>query len=147
MTRLRGFRGGLTAATLLQNMRELLSTPDTTVQWVFGNFSWKSMGDMFPLLRPKSDHLVDYRALYAANARDVEQGTAASVESLTAVVAKMFAIDAKGVDATTPLTQFGLDSLLAVELSATLRKTFNIKLTQMELLGGITIEKILARAQ
>jgi len=98
------------------------------------------------MLLSKSDHLIDYRAQQSSGA-EVEAGSSVSLESVSAIIAKMFSLDITKMEATTPLTQYGLDSLLAVELSATLKKKFNLKLTQMELLGGLTVEKIVARAQ
>jgi len=69
-----------------------------------------------------------------------------SLESLAATVAKVFGSNEK-IEPTIPLTQLGLDSLMAVELSSTLKKTYGIRVTQMELLGGLTIAKILEKAE
>jgi acyl carrier protein len=117
---------------------------ESVVQWVFGNFNFKHLGEQFPFMKSKVEHLIDYRAHHDSG--DGTGETAVSVESLTRLVAKLFGIEPSSINPAAPLTQLGLDSLLSVELSSNLKKTFDIKLSQMELLGGLSIEKILERA-
>jgi NADPH:quinone reductase-like Zn-dependent oxidoreductase/SAM-dependent methyltransferase/acyl carrier protein/short-subunit dehydrogenase len=144
MSRLRGLQAGLTVRRVLEQVRTMLTRNDESVQWVFGNFAFKPLVETFPMLRAKCDHLVDYRIAVVND--DGAGKTVVSIETVTAAVARLFAVDAKTIEAQAPLTQLGLDSLLAVELSSTLKKNFDVKFTQMELLGGVSIEKIVARA-
>eukprot|EP01122_Echinamoeba_exundans_P006243 TRINITY_DN1719_c0_g3_i2.p1 TRINITY_DN1719_c0_g3~~TRINITY_DN1719_c0_g3_i2.p1 ORF type:complete len:2443 (-),score=702.65 TRINITY_DN1719_c0_g3_i2:40-7368(-) len=144
MSRLRGLQAGLTVRRVLEQIRTMLARNDESVQWVFGNFAFKPLVETFPMLRAKCDHLVDYRIAVVSD--DSAGKTVVSIETVTAAVARLFAVDAKTIEAQAPLTQLGLDSLLAVELSSTLKKNFDVKFTQMELLGGVSIEKIVARA-
>lgn len=143
MSRLRGLQAGLTVRRVLEQIRTMLTRNKESLQWVFGNFAFKPLVETFPMLRAKCDHLVDYRI---AVVNDDAGKTVVSVETVTAAVARLFAVDPKTIEAQAPLTQLGLDSLLAVELSATLKKNFDVKFTQMELLGGVSVEKIVARA-
>jgi len=171
ITRKRGLQGGLTAKLVLDNMKaQLLSTLPSSKQmsqWIYGNFEFSNLAEQFASLRPKVYHLFDHtptancaftqilcpcvvangRLFCVCNAAGASDGaTTLSVENLTSLVAKVFGVDASKVDSSAPLTQLGLDSLMAVELSATLKKAFNIKLTQMELLGGMSILKIYQKA-
>jgi NADPH:quinone reductase-like Zn-dependent oxidoreductase/acyl carrier protein len=145
MSKLRGLHGGLTSVGVLEQLRTMITNP-THVQWIHGNFDFRSLGDTFPLLKSKADHLVDYRMkLGAADAG--AGGNVASIESVTLIVARLFSVDPKTIDPSAPLTGLGLDSLMAVELASTLKKSFGIQTTQMELLGGMSIEKIVSKAQ
>jgi acyl transferase domain-containing protein/NADPH:quinone reductase-like Zn-dependent oxidoreductase/NAD(P)-dependent dehydrogenase (short-subunit alcohol dehydrogenase family)/SAM-dependent methyltransferase/acyl carrier protein len=141
--RLRGVSSGLTSKQVFEQIR-LMVSEESVVQWVFGNFNFKHLGEQFPFMKSKVEHLIDYRAHHDSG--DGTGETAVSVESLTRLVAKLFGIEPSSINPAAPLTQLGLDSLLSVELSSNLKKTFDIKLSQMELLGGLSIEKILERA-
>jgi acyl carrier protein len=46
------------------------------------------------------------------------------------------------VDVNEKLTSYGVDSLLAVEISSMLNKTFGIKISQMDILSGITVAQL-----
>jgi acyl carrier protein len=145
----RGLKAGLTARMVLEEVRVILSQPEKP-QWVFGDFVFKDLCSNFPCLAKQCDHLIDYRiAISSSNDASSSEDVASSlstIESMTAAVARLFAIDPKLMDVSAPLTEYGLDSLLAVELSATLKNSFGVKVTQMELLGGLSLEKISARS-
>jgi len=139
--RLRGLNGGLSCKQVFNQIRTMI-TQESTVQWVYGNFNFKNLSEQFPFIKSKVEHLIEHHSQQSAS-NDGEQ--VASIDSLTHLVARLFAVDPVTVSPSVPITQLGLDSLLSVELSTNLRKTFNIKLSQMELLGGLSIEKILER--
>jgi len=140
----RGLKAGLTAQMVLDEIRIILSQPEKP-QWVFGDFVFKDLCSNFPSLAKQCDHLIDYR-IALSNSTVSEGSTVSNLDSMASAVARLFAIDPKLMDTSAPLTEFGLDSLLAVELSAILKNSFGVKVTQMELLGGLSLEKISARA-
>jgi len=51
-------------------------------------------------------------------------------------------LDVKSIDPNEALTLQGLDSLMAVELSAGLKKKLNVTASQMALLGGLTVKQL-----
>jgi len=146
MVRLRGMNGGLTCKQVFNQIRTMI-TQESTVQWIFGNFNFKHLSEQFPFMKSKVEHLIEYRLQHSAGNDASGEHQVVSIESLTRLVARLFAVDPASIQPSVPITQLGLDSLLSVELSSNLKKSFDIKLSQMELLGGLSIEKIMERVQ
>jgi len=146
MVRLRGMNGGLTCKQVFNQIRTMI-TQESTVQWIFGNFNFKHLSEQFPFMKSKVEHLIEYRLQHSASNDASGEHQVVSIESLTRLVARLFAVDPASIQPSVPITQLGLDSLLSVELSSNLKKSFDIKLSQMELLGGLSIEKIMERVQ
>jgi acyl transferase domain-containing protein/NADPH:quinone reductase-like Zn-dependent oxidoreductase/SAM-dependent methyltransferase/NAD(P)-dependent dehydrogenase (short-subunit alcohol dehydrogenase family)/acyl carrier protein len=144
MVRLRGMNGGLTCKQVFEQIQRMI-THQSIVQWIFGNFNFKHLIEQFPFLESKVDHLIDYRTQHGVDREATGEQQTASIDSLKQLVARLLACDPRHIDPQVPLVQIGLDSLLAVELSSNLKKAFNIKVSQMELLGGLSIEKLLER--
>jgi acyl carrier protein len=65
-----------------------------------------------------------------------------TLETLKNMIAMMLQIEAKGMNENEKLTTYGVDSLLAVEISSLLAK-YGIQVSQMDILGGATISSIL----
>jgi len=75
----------------------------------------------FPMLSEKASHLIIRKS---------------------EVVVKMLQIEAKDMNENEKLTTYGVDSLLAVEISSLLSK-YGVQISQMDILGGATIASIL----
>jgi len=67
-------------------------------------------------------------------------------ESFIAKLSELIGISAEDVNVTAPLTDFGVDSLAAVELATWLKSELGIQTSQMEILGGVTIAQLLSRS-
>eukprot|EP01107_Rhizomastix_libera_P002301 TRINITY_DN139_c0_g2_i2.p1 TRINITY_DN139_c0_g2~~TRINITY_DN139_c0_g2_i2.p1 ORF type:complete len:2631 (+),score=774.09 TRINITY_DN139_c0_g2_i2:57-7949(+) len=66
-------------------------------------------------------------------------------EAFLGKLAELIGVDANTVNLDAPLTDFGVDSLAAVELATWLKTELGITTSQMEVLGGITSEQLLSR--
>ncbi len=60
-------------------------------------------------------------------------------------LSELVGIESSDVSANSPLTDYGVDSLAAVELATWLKNELHISTSQMEILGGITISQLVAR--
>jgi NAD(P)-dependent dehydrogenase (short-subunit alcohol dehydrogenase family)/acyl carrier protein len=56
-------------------------------------------------------------------------------------------LDVQSIDPKQPLVNYGADSLLSVDISVMLKQRFGIAVSQMEILGGLTIQQIKKKAQ
>jgi len=141
----KGFVAGLTSDSISLLLSEMV-THGHTVQYLHGQFDWHQVSSSYPALTTRFTHLVDYRALYSAN-DGADSGVALSAVSLSTLIGNMLGVASDSIDSSDSLTLQGLDSLLAVELSSVLKKKFNLNVSQMELLGGLSINDLLAKAQ
>ena len=154
----KGFAGGLTSQGVCLAVEAVVSDerPEYRVeparmqsrQQLLGGFDWEAVVASYPGLQTRFAQLVD-RTLRAAEGVGGEKGEgAATLETVKALVAGLLGLAVDKLDATEALTRQGLDSLLAVELSATLKKrVVGCNVSQMELLGGMTVEGIWEVAQ
>lgn len=57
-------------------------------------------------------------------------------QSIRGVCASALSLSPDAIEDTVPFTTYGLDSLTSVRLSGTLKKNFNLEITQMQLLSS-----------
>ena len=101
----------------------------------------------YPILTTRFAHLVDHTADCSSSSAS-DAASAVTIDSLRALIAGMLGLSGDQLDVSEPLTRQGLDSLLAVELSATLKKRCGgLNVSQMELLGGMSVEAILEASE
>jgi len=60
-------------------------------------------------------------------------------------IEKILQLDENTIDENEKLTTYGVDSLLAVEISSMLSKAFSLKVSQMDILGGATVKQLKAK--
>ena len=152
----KGFTGGLTTPSICHTVEAIVRDERQAFhqsvallpssQYLHGSFDWRSVCATYPILATRFAHLVDHTAdCSSASASDA--ASAVTVDSLRTLIAGLLGLSVDKLDATEPLTRQGLDSLLAVELSATLKKRCGgLNVSQMELLGGMSVEAIVEAA-
>ena len=149
----KGFTGGLTTASICHTVEAIVRDERSsfhsliallpTSQYLHGSFDWRSVCATYPILTTRFAHLVDHTADLSSSST-ADAGSTVNIDSLRALIAGLLGLSVDQLDVTEPLTRQGLDSLLAVELSATLKKRCGgLNVSQMELLGGMSVEAIL----
>jgi len=141
---MKGFAGGLTSWGVCQIVDTMLRD-DRYTQYVHGSLEWPTICDSYPIMNSRFNHLIDYTE--ANNTGASSSDNAVTLPTLAACIAGLLEIPADKIDTKEAITRQGLDSLLAVELSSTLKKKFGIVVSQMELLGGMSIEDVYKHAQ
>ena len=141
---MKGFAGGLTSAGVCKIIDAMLRD-DQHTQFVHGAVEWGMVTESYAIMQSRFNHLVDYTA--ANNAGGGSSDNAVTVDALKGAIAGLLEMNVDKLDAKEPITRQGLDSLLAVELSSTLKKKFGVTVSQMELLGGMSVEDIFKHAQ
>jgi len=91
----------------------------------------------YPMLAEKGSHLIVRKSEVVT-----KNSETLTLDTLRDMIAKMLQIEAKEMNENEKLTTYGVDSLLAVEISSLLSK-FGIQISQMDILGGATISSIL----
>ncbi len=65
---------------------------------------------------------------------------------LRATLAEVLALDPAQLEATTPLTRYGLDSVLAMDLSRRILRRYGVTIPVKTLLQGGTLEELAGQA-
>jgi len=141
---MKGFAGGLTSYGVCQIVDAMLRDPRWT-QYVHGSIEWPTVCETYPIMTSRFNHLIDYTAANSSGGGSADN--AVTLPTISAAVASLLEIPADKMDNKEAISRQGLDSLLAVELSSTLKKKFGIVVSQMELLGGMSVEDIFNHAQ
>ena len=141
MVESRGVLSGLTAHGVCRISESVLLRSASVAQYLHGSMDWSLVCQAFPSMASRAQHLIDF----SAPSRTGLGGSAAQSATLaevSAVVAALLDVPADKMDNTKSLSRQGLDSLLAVELSSSLKKRFGIAVSQMQLLGGMNVEDV-----
>lgn len=142
----KGFAGGLTSSGVAQVVDHAFLVDDTDeYQMLYGNFQMEDLVRSYPMLKTRLEHLIDH-TVSASNggSGNSSNGTEVTVQSVAAYISTLLATS--NLDVSESLTVQGLDSLLAVELSAGLKKQFGLVLSQLALLGGMSVKQIVESA-
>ncbi|CAF1508362.1 unnamed protein product [Adineta steineri] len=95
----------------------------------------------YPILKTRLEHLIDQTRLNSnANSGISTNGNEITIPSISTYISTLLATS--NLDVNEALTVQGLDSLLAVELSAGLKKQFGLVISQLALLGGLSVKQI-----
>lgn len=84
----------------------------------------------------------DCSGKHAASSKDIMSPSRVVVSALAERLARSLAIAANDVESSKRLDDYGVDSLIAVELRNWLAKDFSATLAVFEIMGGTTIERI-----
>jgi len=141
---MKGFAGGLTSHGVALITDAMLRDTRFT-QYVHGSVEWPTVCESYPIMTTRFNHLIDYTAANNSGASSADN--AVTLPALSACIAGLLEIPADKIDNKEAITRQGLDSLVAVELSSTLKKKFGITVSQMELLGGMSVEDVFKHAQ
>ena len=141
---MKGFAGGLTSFGVCQ-ITDLMLRDNRYAQYVHGAVDWTTVCESYPIMAARFNHLIDYTAANSSGAGSADN--AVTLTALSACIAGLLEMPADKIDNKEAITRQGLDSLLAVELSATLKKKFGVVVSQMELLGGMSVEDVFKHAQ
>jgi NAD(P)-dependent dehydrogenase (short-subunit alcohol dehydrogenase family)/acyl carrier protein len=143
----KGFAGGLTSSGVAQLVDHafLLDNDDDEYQMLYGNFQMEDLIRSYPILKTRLEHLIDHTVSNSnGNPGTSSNDNEVTVQSLAAYVSTL--LSTSNLDVTESLTVQGLDSLLAVELSAGLKKQFGLVISQLALLGGLSVKQIVESA-
>jgi acyl carrier protein len=91
----------------------------------------------YPILKTRLEHLIDH----TISNNNGSEGISSNCNELTLQSLTTY-ISTSNLDITESLTVQGFDSLLAVELSAGLKKQFGLDFSQLALLGGLSVQQI-----
>lgn len=116
-------------AALQQNSQTQFITP----------FNVKSLCDFNPALRPRMAFLIKHQS--EDDGFEVSPGESAA-HNIAKHVEKILQLDNGVIDVNEKLTSYGVDSLLAVEISSMLVKHFGVKVSQMDILSGVTVARL-----
>jgi acyl carrier protein len=142
----KGFAGGLTSTGVAQLVdHAFLNDNNDQYQMLYGNFQMEDLIRSYPILKTRLEHLIDHTI---SNNNGSEGSSSNSneltLQSLTTYISTL--LSTSNLDITESLTVQGLDSLLAVELSAGLKKQFGLVFSQLALLGGLSVQQIVESA-
>ncbi|CAF4138687.1 unnamed protein product [Rotaria socialis] len=141
----KGFAGGLTSLGVAELVDHVFLNDDIDHQLLYGNFQMEDLIRSYPMLKTRLEHLIDYTILNNNGSSGISSnGNEVTVQSVSAYISTLLATS--NLDATESLTVQGLDSLLAVELSAGLKKQFGLVISQLALLGGLSVKQIVESA-
>jgi short-subunit dehydrogenase/acyl carrier protein len=142
----KGFAGGLTSTGVAQLVdHAFLNDNNDQYQMLYGNFQMEDLIRSYPILKTRLEHLIDH----TISNNNGSEGTSSNsneltLQSLTTYISTL--LSTSNLDITESLTVQGLDSLLAVELSAGLKKQFGLVFSQLALLGGLSVQQIVESA-
>jgi phthiocerol/phenolphthiocerol synthesis type-I polyketide synthase C len=123
------------------------------------DLDWATLSRFLPASQaPKFSGLarsmVGQRSAHAESAQELRRRVAALAgselaaaltEIVRAEVAEILRIAPERIEAGTPLLDMGMDSLMAVELAASIESALDIQLSALALSGGPTIESVVER--
>lgn len=150
--RQKGFTTGLNSQQVCEMIDYLMTqaaaqnrtkTPSTPVQFVQGSFQFADLITTYPFMRTRLRHLLEPVGSGSAGGADL--GSELTLDVLVEFIRAQ--LDAKSIDPNEALNLQGLDSLMAVELSAGLKKKLNINVSQMALLGGLSVKQLFEKHQ
>ncbi len=104
---------------------------------LYGNFRMEDLIRSYPILKTRLEHLIDH----TISNNNGSEGISSNCNELTLQSLTTY-ISTSNLDITESSTVQGLDSLLAVELSAGLKKQFGLGFSQLALLGGLSVQQI-----
>jgi acyl carrier protein len=108
---------------------------------LYGNFQMKDLIRSYPILKTRLEHLIDHTISNNNGSEGISlNGNELTLQSLTTYISTL--LSTSNLDITESLTLQGLDSLLAVKLSARLKKQFGLVFSQLALLGGLSVQQI-----
>ena len=138
----KGFAGGLTSMGVAQLVdHAFLINNNDQYQMLYGNFQIEDLIHSYPILKTRLEHLIDHTILKGNGSAGISSNTnEVTVQSVAAYISTLLATS--NLDVTESLTLQGVDSLLAVELSAGLKKQFGLVISQLALLGGMSVKQI-----
>jgi phthiocerol/phenolphthiocerol synthesis type-I polyketide synthase C len=124
-------------------------------QWIAADFNWSKLStSSAALLRsPRFAELVEHGTV-ASSAEDVENLRTALaamapgerhkllIDLLTKELARVLGSAPARLDPHRPLTELGVDSLMAVELLTAIDTRFHAPITSLEIMGGVTIAQL-----
>ena len=140
----KGFAGGLTSSGVAQLVDHAFLLDDNDqCHMLYGNFQMEDLVHSYPILKTRLEHLIDH-ARANSNGNTSSDGNEVTIESMSQYISTLFATS--NLDVNESLTVQGLDSLLAVELSAGLKKQFGLIVSQLTLLGGLSVKQIVESA-
>ena len=143
----KGFAGGLTSSGVAQIVDHAFLIDDNAddFQMLYGNFQMEDLILSYPMLKTRLEHLIDHTVSNSdGGASGSSNGPEGTVQSVAAYISTLLATS--NLDVNEALTVQGLDSLLAVELSAGLKKQFGLVVSQLALLGGLSVKQIVESA-
>ncbi|UJR29474.1 hypothetical protein I4U23_010686 [Adineta vaga] len=138
----KGFAGGLTSAGVAQLVdHAFLLNDNDQYQMLYGNFQMKDLIHSYPILKTRLEHLINHSVTdNSGNPGSSSNGNEVTIQTVSTYISTLLATS--NLDNDESLTVQGLDSLLAVELSAGLKKQFGLVISQLTLLGGMSVKQI-----
>ncbi|CAF1382844.1 unnamed protein product [Didymodactylos carnosus] len=142
----KGFGEGLTSMGVAQLVdHAFLVNDNNECQMLYGNFQIEDFIRSYPILKTRLEHLIDHTISNSdGTAGSSSNSNEVTIESISAYISTLLATS--NLDVTESLTVQGVDSLLAVELSAGLKKKFGLVISQLALLGGLSVKQIVESA-
>lgn len=146
----------LSAAVALRMLGLALETPQSNL--AIADFQFSALARLLPSAKSarfaklrrhaddapnRTEDAVDFKAMIEGKSPDEVQVLVAQL--VTQEVAQILAVSAERIDPTRSLHDFGLDSLMGVELALGLEKRFGIQIPAMVLNEGPTVERVTAR--
>jgi acyl transferase domain-containing protein/NADPH:quinone reductase-like Zn-dependent oxidoreductase/NAD(P)-dependent dehydrogenase (short-subunit alcohol dehydrogenase family)/ubiquinone/menaquinone biosynthesis C-methylase UbiE/acyl carrier protein len=127
----------ISVAEVLEYLRIIISSRQSSISQFITPYNVQGVCEFNPSLNSRMSHLIQHEhSDVGANS-----GAAASVDGISKQIEKILQLDT-AVDIHEKLTSYGVDSLLAVEISSMLNKMFGIKISQMDILSGITVAQL-----
>eukprot|EP01080_Neovahlkampfia_damariscottae_P004960 gene4960-8554_t len=95
----------------------------------------------YPLMAQKCGHLVERVYVKVGNENKQEL----NVEALKVLIGGLLQVEPSDINEKEKLTTYGVDSLLAVEISSLLDTKFDIKVSQMDILSGASVASLIKK--
>lgn len=102
--------------------------------YIPGNLDWTTGYKIAESCRTSFSHLAEH-----VDEDDVVNDGEGQADPVAALLSKLLNLDAEAIDDTAFLSSLGLDSLSASKLSSMLNAEFGVKMTQLQLLGPVSM--------
>ncbi|XP_033103364.1 phthiocerol synthesis polyketide synthase type I PpsC-like [Anneissia japonica] len=127
----------------LQTLSTLLQSQDTPPVFYLANQDWNATQMFTYEENLKFYHLVSGQQ---ANKTDCSLSLEDVEKSVKLKMSKMLCVEPDTIDVNQPMINYGVDSLMAVEMVTWASKELNVVVSQLDILGGITTKVLLEKA-
>jgi len=103
------------------------------------SFDLLTLCKTFSFINEKCGHLIQRQV--ESNSKGTKETL--SISALKLMIGKILQMDGNSINEKEKLTSYGVDSLLAVEISSLLSSKFSIQVSQMDILSGATLNSFL----
>jgi len=134
---------GITSTSIFTNLEVILATENAPRRVILQPAMWKGIYDNFETMKTQIAHLVRYQDASDTNAGELTEEN--KKEKLLTFLSELLHSEKEGLILNTPLSHYGVDSLMAIEIKNFMQAKFNTTVSQLEILNSATIASLLEK--